>query len=26
LIATDGLPPVVKEMARFYMAERGVEL
>ncbi|MEG8016705.1 MraZ C-terminal domain-containing protein [Sphingomonas sp. LR55] len=23
LIATDGMPPVVKEMARFYMAEKG---
>ena len=26
LIATDGMPPVVKEMARFYMAEKGVQL
>ena len=26
LIATDGLPPVVKEMARFYMAEKGIAL
>ena len=26
LAPRDGLPPVVKEMARFYMAEKGVQL
>ena len=26
LVATDDMPPVVKEMARFYMAEKGISL